>query len=56
MGAYDNAEMSELVRIFILYQLSDKYNKNNVGLYDGIAIFKNISGPQPKKIKKHFQK
>ena len=57
LGAYDGAEVCELVWIFILYQLSRKYNKNNIGLYrdDGLAVFKNISGPQEEKIKKHFQ-
>ena len=57
MGAYDDAEVCELVGIFIRYQLSLKYNKNNIGLYrdDGLAVFKNISGPQAEKIKKHFQ-
>ena len=33
MGAYDGAEVCELVGIFILYQLSRKYNKNNIDLY-----------------------
>ena len=57
MGAYDDAEVCELVGIFILYQLSLKYNKNNIGLYrdDGLAVFKNISDPQAEKIKKYFQ-
>ena len=34
-----------------------KYNKNNIGLDrdHGLAVFKNISGPQAEKIKKHFQ-
>ena len=57
MGAYDGAEVCELVGIFILHKLSSIYNKNNIGLYrdDGLAIFKNISGPQAEKIKEHFQ-
>ena len=57
MGGYDGAEVCELVGIFILHQLSRVYNKNNIGLYrdDGLAVCKNISGPQPEKIKKHFQ-
>ena len=48
MGAYDGAEVCELVGIFILYKLSTKYKKNNIGLYrdDGLAFFKNISGPK----------
>ena len=57
MGAYDGAEFCELVEIFILYQLSRIYNKNNIGLYrdDGLAVLRNRSGPQAEKIKKHFQ-
>ena len=57
VGAYDGAEVCELVGIFILYQLSRKYNKNNIGLYrdDGLAVFKNINGQQAEKIKRHFQ-
>ena len=36
----------------------NKYNPNNIGLYrdDGLAVFKNTSGPQSEKIKKTFQK
>ena len=57
MGAYDGAEVCELFGTFLLYQLSDKYNKNYIGLYrdDGSAVFKNISGPQAEKIQKHFK-
>ena len=57
MRAYDGAEVCELVGIFILYQLSRIYNKNDIGLYrdDGLAVFRNTSGPQAEKIKKHFQ-
>ena len=38
-------------------KISEKYNKNNVGLYrdDGLAVFKNISGPESERIKKNFQ-
>ena len=58
MGAYDGAEVCELVGPFLLYKLSPKYNKNKIGLYrdDGLAIFKNISGPKSQKIKKNIQK
>ena len=58
MGAYDGAEVCELVDCFILSDLSSKYNKKDIGLYrdDGLAIFKNISGPQSEKLKKEFQK
>ena len=38
--------------------IGNKYNPNNIGLYrdDGLAVFKNTSGPQSEKIKKTFQK
>ena len=44
IGAYNGAEVCELVRTFLLYQISIKYNKNKVDLYrdDGLAIFKNV--------------
>ena len=51
IGAYDGEEVCKLVRTFLLYKLSLKYNKNRIGLYryDGLAIFKNISGPKSEK-------
>ena len=57
MGAYDGAEVCKVVGNFILFQLTSKYNRNNIRLYrdDGLAVFKNVSGPQAEKIKKHFQ-
>ena len=43
---------------FYFTKYPKKYSKQNVGLYrdDGLAAFKNISGPQSEKIKKEFQK
>ena len=59
MGAYDGAEVCELVGSFLLYQLSNKYNKKDISLYrdDGLAVFKNKSGPQAErmKISKNFR-
>ena len=57
IGADDGAEVRQLVRIFILYQLSLKYNKNNISLYrdNDLTVFRNESGPKAEKIKKHFQ-
>ena len=50
-GAYDGAEVCELVRIFILYRLWRVYNKNDIGLdrEDRLAVFRNTSGPQAEK-------
>ena len=57
MGAFDGAEVCELVGIFIQNKLSESYNINNFGLYrdDGLAVFENISGPGSERIKKHLQ-
>ena len=58
MGSYDGAEVCELIGIFMLSLTGNKYNPNNTRLYrdDGLAVFKNTSGPQSEKIKKSFQK
>ena len=58
MGSYDGAEICELVGIYILNILADKYDKNNIGLYwdDGLAAFKNTSGSKADKIKKGITK
>ena len=58
MGAFDGAEVCELVGIFLLSQLTSTYEKKDIGLYrdDGLAVFENTSGPQAEKIKKRIQK
>ena len=58
MGAYDGAEVCELVGSYILQQLGSKYKKENLGLSrdDGLAIFENIGGPEAERIRKDFQK
>ena len=57
MGAFDGAEVCELVGIFMQHKLSETYGIKDFGLYrdDGLAIFKNVSGPDSEKIKKHLQ-
>jgi hypothetical protein len=58
MGAYDGAEVCELVGTFLLYLIGLIYDKRNIGLYrdDGLAVFRNQSGPQNERTKKEFQK
>ena len=58
MGAYDGAEVCELVGLFLLSLLSEKFIKENIGLYrdDGLGIFRNINGHQADKIRKEFHK
>ena len=57
MGAYDGAEVCELVGTFLLDKICEKYEKNNIGLYrdDGLSVFKNKSGTQLERIKKNLQ-
>ena len=54
MGSFDGAEVCELIGLFILNILSDKYGKNNVGLYrdDGLVFLRNTSGPQSERTRK----
>ena len=54
MGAYDGAEVCELVGTFLLDKICEKYEKNSIGLYrdDGLSVFKNKSGTQLERIKK----
>ena len=58
MGACDRAEVCELVGTFLLDKISEKYEKNSIGLYldDGLSVFKNKSGTQLERIKKNLQK
>ena len=57
MGAYDGAEVCELIGIYMLYLIGKKYHSKTIGLYrdDGLAISKNVSGPASEKMKKHLQ-
>ena len=54
MGSYDKADVCELVGIYVLNTLANKYDKNNIDLYrdDGLAAFKNTSGSKADKIKR----
>ena len=40
MGSYDGAEICELVGMFALSQLPERYNRSDIGLYrdDGLAV------------------
>ena len=54
MGSFDGAEVCELISLFLLNNLSEKYGKNNVGLYrdDGLILLRNASGPQSERTRK----
>ena len=51
MGAYDGAEVCELLGIFLLNLLGRQYDTKNISLYrdNGLSIFKDCSGPQMEK-------
>lgn len=57
MGAYDGAEICELVGLYLLSTIAKSYDKTDIGLYrdDGLAIFRRISGSKADRIRKHFQ-
>ena len=45
MVSYDGAEVCELVGFYLLNLFTNKFGKNNIGLYrhDGLSCFQNIS-------------
>ena len=51
MGAYDGAEVCELVGTYVLYLISEKYNKKDFRLHrdDRLGVVKNKSGPGTEK-------
>ena len=56
MWAYDRAKVCEIVGLFVLNNLANKFNKNSLSLYrdDGLALCKNINGHSADKIRKEF--
>ena len=56
MGSYDGTEICELVGLYILHVLGEKYRKDKISLYcdDGLACFGNINGSQTEQIRKEF--
>ena len=58
LGCFDGAELCELVGLYILHILGEKYGKHRIRLYHdaGLACFGYISGPQADRIRKHFIK
>ena len=58
MGAFDGAEVCELIGTYLLHTIAQKYEKKDIGLYrdDGLGVLSNTSGPQNERIKKDFVK
>ena len=58
MGSFDDAELCELVGLYILHILGEKYRKHRIGLYcdDGLACFGYTSASHADRIRKDFRK
>jgi hypothetical protein len=58
MGSYDGAEVCELVGLFILNSLTEKYWKDYIGLYrdDGLILLKGTSKRLADKARKDLHK
>ena len=56
MGSFDGAEVCELVGLYILSILSNKYSEQKLGLYrdDGLAAFYNTNSQESDRIRKEF--
>ena len=54
MGSYDEADAWELVALFMLDKLGERFGKENIGLYrdDGLATLKNVTGRQADRSRK----
>ena len=57
MGAFDSAQISDIIGIFILHKLSSLTNKGNIGLYrdDGLMTVENSNGPLTESIRKNIK-
>ena len=58
MGSYDGAEVCELVGIFLLKQLKDKFSCLQLGLYrdDGLGVGDKMPGPDMNRMMKQIIK
>ena len=56
MGSFDDIELCELVGLYVLHILGEKYGKHRISMYcnDGLGCFRYTSGPQTDRIRKDF--
>ena len=54
MGAFDGAEIADLVGLLLLHEIREKLPRLNFGLYrdDGLAVYKSVRGIHVNKMKK----
>ena len=58
LGAYDGAEVCEMVGLYLLKKIKDIIPQAFVGLYrdDGLAVVQNANGPNLDRIRKKLHK
>ena len=58
MGSFDGADLCELVGLYILHVLGEKYRKHRICFYrdDGLACFGYTSGPQADRAREDYIK
>ena len=58
IGSYDEAEVCELVGLFLLHQMKNTFPSIDFGLYrdDGLGNYKRMPGPQAEKMRKNIIK
>ena len=59
MGSYDGAEICELVGLYMLHMLDQRFNNNkHTGLYrdDGLAVFRTMAPRTAEEMKKRIEK
>ena len=56
MGSYDGCEVCELIGLFLLDEIDQKYGKEKGGLYrdDGLMALENLSGPAADRMRKEM--
>ena len=56
MGSYNGAEIYELIGLYILQVLGERYEIDKIGFYrdDGLACFENTNGLKAERIRKKF--
>ena len=54
MGSFDGAEVCDLIGLFLLSELKQKFSALDLGLYrdDGLGAYDNLPGPETERLKK----
>ena len=55
-GCFNGAEVSDIIRTYIINKISNEINKNQVGLYRdvGLGVLRNMSGSEMDRTRKNL--